>query len=228
MKNNLTIQLAESSDYFRANIENFINSENFNINFGVNWYSFARKELLDELQKVYMPIQWHFSESEILLFASILSPANRWDKNIEDVINFIKWYHANFDESCKPKFCTYGQNVNKCIDLIQTRDKYKILNQWYVKGLIVWINTNMKAHKTLNFFKHLDNPKDSKWFTIDRHMLKISGIESLSITPKQYILLQEIYLEAFESMKDKFKYSSEFQSILWSNFVYQRHGILHY
>jgi hypothetical protein len=171
------------------------------------------------------------------LVCSILSPANRWERNLNDTKNLVDWYFGGLLESAKPKFSTYGSNVIKAINYLSTRALFRFENQYLDLYQInqrftnYWVDANMRTPKTFNFYVHLKNPyysnKAGEFFTIDRHMLKIAGINSKSITPLQYKNLQAIYFEVFQSTQLKCTFH-QFQAILWANYVFSHTGILHY
>lgn len=220
----------------KQNIENFINSTNFNPTLGKNWYTMANqdnRQLINELN-----LNTKITIYDICLICSILSPANKWETNLLDTKNLLTWFFVDkLDLSKKPSFFTYGQNVNKAKEYLIARSNFRLINDhldsyqvWRNFGS-EWVKNNMKAQKTLNFFYNLSNPdylnSEGIYFTIDRHMLKIAGIDKQSITIKQYNELKNIFFEVYKESKIECLFH-EFQAILWANYVYIKRGILHY
>lgn len=223
-------------DNTKKNILNFINSPKFDRAIGKNWYEFANSDLIDILYK--LNLDKYITIYEVCLICSILSPANKWRTNLEDTYNILNWYFRDkLDIDKKPVFYTYGNNINKSLTYLKDRINFRLLNphldthQVYRNFTEVWVNNNMKTQKTYNFYKNLCNPKyidiDGKYFTIDRHMLKISGINKPSLTIKQYNELKKIFFEVYKESKIECLFH-EFQAILWSNYIYLNKGILHY
>ena len=222
----------------KQNIENFINSTNFNPTLGKNWYNMANqdnRQLINELN-----LNTKITIYDICLICSILSPANKWETNLLDTKNLLTWFFKDrhqLDQPKKPSFFTYGQNVNKAKEYLIARSNFRLINPhldsyqvWRNFGS-EWVKNNMKAQKTLNFFYNLSNPdylnNEGIYFTIDRHMLKIAGIDKQSLTIKQYNELKKIFFEVFKESKIDCLFH-EFQAILWTNYVYIKRGILHY
>lgn len=48
--------------------------------------------------------------------------------------------------------------------------------------------------KTINFFNCINNPSSSDHVCIDRHMIRVAGVDNRSLTEKQYLFLQKEYL----------------------------------
>lgn len=218
----------------KQNIENFIKSTNFNPTLGKNWYVLANQDLNQIL--VDLNLRTKLTINEISLICSILSPANKWESNLKDCKNVLHWFffgRLNGEEL--QKCSTYGQNVKKALEFLNERSKFRLLNphldtfQVSKSFSTHWGNNNMKALKTFNFWYNLKNPYYSEplFFTIDRHMLKIAGIEKNQITPKQYKELSLIYLETWLNSGIDCLFH-EFQAILWANYVFLKRGIMHY
>jgi hypothetical protein len=218
----------------KSNIIQFINLPNFDKNLGKNWYKNANSDLVNILAELQLSAK--LTISEVSLICSILSPANRWETNLTDVKTVLTWFfyerHRNKEIG---KCSTYGNNVKKAISFLTERSNYRLINSHLDSYQVSqrfsndWGNTNMKAQKTLNFWYNLRNPryKDPLFFTIDRHMLKIAGIEKQSLTVKQYKELQTVYLEVWLNSGIDCLFH-EFQAILWANYVFLKRGIIHY
>lgn len=218
----------------KQNILKFINTPSFNKNLGENWYKQANQDLRQILVELGLFDRLHISE--ISLICSILSPSNRWETNLLDTKNLLNWFFFDRMKNEElPKFFTYGQNVKKALGYLNQRSNFRLINshldtyQVNIRFTLEWGNNNMKALKTFNFWKNLSNPNYSKpeFFTIDRHMLKIAGVEKQSLTPKQYKELQSVYLEVWNESRLECLFH-EFQSILWANYVFLKRGIIHY
>lgn len=209
------------------NLDGFISHPNFNWSVGKNWYLDAIKQAIriEENSKS----AGRLNSREIALLVSILSPANRWERNLIDLENLLNYYFSTrylYGES--PNFTTYSSNVNKALDLLKNRSKFEVLDRWYGSGLKNWIQNNMKAPKTYNFFKNLVDQSNNRYFTIDRHMLKIAGFETKEISKKQYQVIQSIYFDYWETLENLDLSFPQFQAVLWANYVYLKQGILHY
>jgi hypothetical protein len=220
----------------KNNIIEFIKSPNFNKKLGKSWYINANVNL--KLIHIQGNLTNQITLNEVALICSILSPANSWFRNLEDTKNLLNWvFNYNLSEDKKPKFTTYGNNVLKAVKFLEDRKQFRFLNghlniyQVYDRFTSNWIENNMRALKTYNFYIHLRNPhylnEAGKFFTIDRHMLKIAGLDKKSVTKKQYLELQSIYFEVFKELEFKCLFH-EFQAILWANYVFINKGILHY
>jgi hypothetical protein len=220
----------------KNNIIQFVNNTHFDKNLGKNWYKSANKDLQSIL--IDLNLLNTISINDVSLICSILSPANSWQKNLSDTKNLLKYYFVDSKlEKTVPKFSTYGNNVSKALKYLKERNDFRFLNshvdlyQTNDRFTSIWVKNNMKALKTYNFYVHLKNPdylnNEGLYFTIDRHMLKIAGIESKSITSKQYKVLQSIYFEVFQELKFDCLFH-EFQAVLWCNYVFINKGILHY
>jgi hypothetical protein len=220
----------------KNNILQFINKIYFDKNLGKSWYKNANLDL--QLILIDLNLLNTISINDVSLICSILSPANSWQKNVIDTKNLLKYYfYGSKLGETMPKFSTYGNNVLKALKYLKERNEFRFLNshvdlyQTNDRFTSVWVKNNMKALKTYNFYIHLRNPDylntDGLYFTIDRHMLKIAGIDSKAITPKQYKVLQRIYFEVFKELEFECLFH-EFQAVLWCNYVFINKGILHY
>lgn len=218
----------------KNNIIAFINLPNFDKNLGKTWYKNANFDLVNILAELNLSTKLNINE--ISLICSILSPANSWEKNLSDTKNLLNWFFfGRLNGETLPKFSTYGQNVKKALEFLNARSNYRLKNphldtyQVSKEFSSNWGNTNMKAQKTLNFWYNLRNPhyKEPLFFTIDRHMLKIAGIEKQSLTVKQYKELQTVYLDCWLNCGIDCLFH-EFQAILWANYVFLKRGIIHY
>jgi hypothetical protein len=229
-------ELAARKGEIVNNINTFVKDKNFDQNLGRTWYINAFNDLKEIMAD--LKIENHITIKEVALICSILSPANRWETNLSDTKNLLSWYFVDdFKESKKPTFYTYGSNVLKCVKFLEERHLHRFLyshhniENVYFEFSQFWAYSNMKAPKTRNFYLNLRNPfflnSLGEYFTIDRHMLKIAGLDVLSLTGKQYDLLKTYYFDVFKSSKLDCKFH-EFQAILWANYVFIKRGVLHY
>lgn len=218
----------------KNNIEQFISLPNFNKVLGKNWYQLANQDLNNIL--VELNLRTKLNINEISLICSVLSPSNSWEKNLIDTKNLLQWFFfGRLQGNNLPKFSTYGKNVTKAKRFLIERSNFRLTNphldtfQVSKEFSTVWGNANMQAQKTLNFWYNLKNPlyTEPLFFTIDRHMLKIAGIEKQSLTVKQYKELQTVYLECWLNCGFDCLFH-EFQAILWANYVFLKRGIIHY
>lgn len=219
----------------KQNILTFIKSKNFNKTLGINWYKNAEIDLRSIMDDC--AINSKITYFETALICSILSPANSWEQNLNDVKRLLKWYFRDsLDSNKRPTFRTYNQNVEKAKKYLLERETFRNVHshldtyQTFNRFTEDWVKREMKALKTLNFYHNLKNPayiNTEQYFTIDRHMLKIAGFDTKQITPKQYNILKEIYSEAWKESKISCLFH-EFQAILWANYVFIKRGILHY
>ena len=214
----------------KNNITNFINNPNFDYNLGKNWYVSANKDLYKIINELNLNHKINIYDASLI--CSILSPANSWQNNIKDTYNVLNHFFNNKEPL--DNYRTYGSNVFKTFKYLKDRKEYRLFNAQYdlyqtsMNFGINWIDTNMKAKKTFNFYHNLSNPYyNGDYFTIDRHMLKILGIESKQITPKQYEVYKTIFLDVLNELNIDL-IPSQFQAVLWCNYVYLNKGILHY
>ena len=232
-------ELLLQENQIKENILSFINSPNFDTNLGKNWYQNAQSDLREILAELGLTERLFIGE--IALICSILSPSNRWETNLKDTKSVLE---NHFCKGTNGTFYTYGPNVAKANKFLSERAEYRVKNSHKtVFGVFNdfsrnWAETNMKAPKTYNFYHNLTNPfYYGNFFTIDRHMLKVAGLEVLSLKGKQYDILKTWFIQVMKSDKrffDTDKLSSEsfrpcqFQSVLWANYVFIKRGILHY
>jgi len=214
----------------KNNIINFINNPSFNFELGKNWYINANKDLYKIINDLNLNHKINIYDASLI--CSILSPANSWKNNIKDTYNVLNHFFNNIEPA--DKYTTYGQNVFKAFKYLKERKEYRLFNAQYdlyqttMNFSTNWINKNMKAKKTFNFYHNLSNPFfGGDYFTIDRHMLKILGIESKQVTSKQYDVYKDLFLSVLNELKINL-IPSQFQAVLWCNYVYLNKGILHY
>jgi len=214
----------------KNNIINFINQESFDFELGKNWYISANKDLYKIIDQLNLSHKINIYDASLI--CSILSPANSWNNNIKDTYNVLNHFFNNIETLTK--YTTYGQNVFKAFKYLKERKEYRLFNthkdlyQVTMDFSVNWVVNNMKAKKTFNFYINLSNPYyNSPHFTIDRHMLKILGIESKQITSKQYDVYKDLFLSVLKELNIDL-IPSQFQAVLWCNYVYLNKGILHY
>lgn len=153
---------------------------------------------------------------------SILSPASKWEQNLRDTNNLFKEVLIGDDFN----YTTYSSNVVKARNL---------LNDYYYKGLNTFdidsIYFKETGLKTKYFYHALNAIGESDNIVIDRHMLKIFGINKDSLTVKQYKFVNKAIFKAFKESKvlvDRFGYISKLQAFLWQSYVYYQYKIIHY
>jgi len=214
----------------KDNILKFINNPNFDFDLGKNWYHNAHKDLNIILNDLNLNAKINIYD--ISLICSILSPANSWENNLNDTRYLLNHFFNGIKTDYK--FRTYNQNVLKAYKYLSERKEFRFINGYkdlYQTSMdfgVNWINTNMRAKKTFNFYHNLCNPYYAGvYFTIDRHMLKILGIETKQISHKQYEVYKDIFLEVLNELNVNL-IPSQFQAVLWSNYVFINKGIIHY
>jgi len=154
---------------------------------------------------------------------SILSPASKWEQNLKDANNLFNEILIGGDFS----YTTYASNVYKARNL---------LNNYYFNGLNTFdidsIYFKESGLKTKYFYHALNSLGESNNMVIDRHMLKIFGIDFKdSLTVKEYKHVNLAIFEAFKGSKlliDRFGYVSKLQAFLWQSYVYYQYKIIHY
>lgn len=111
---------------------------------------------------------------------SALSPANPWDNNKAEAETLIACYAAGDDYGALP-FRTYSANVAKAWAILtDTR-----------RPACGFFNARTGA-KTQAFYYNILRPSDSRYVTIDRHMVAVASGRfgqpsgTAKLTPKQY------------------------------------------
>lgn len=103
---------------------------------------------------------------------------------------FTEAYFAGFKKHTKSQ-------ISKC-DRIVAQYGYREEQDEIIQKL--FIERCLNGLKTVNFFQALYNPADPTSCCIDRHALNVAGINSLTVTNKQYQFIKECYLEVSEEL----------------------------
>ena len=154
---------------------------------GINWYKDAHEWCKVTAQN------YNLSVDTVAKVLSILSPANRWNRNKIETHGLIEaWTNGfNIDELT---FCTYPSNVIKAVEVLAG-----------IKDL------EPKSLKTYAFYKNI--MLDENFITVDRWHLRILFYKPLkSLTNARYKDIQDITIKLANSLGLK---GYEFQSIIW-------------
>jgi hypothetical protein len=207
---------------YKINIKNFALS--CDLNYGKNWYKDNKNYILN-LVCSYPFNQFNIDYRVYAAIVSILSPSNKWTNNLSDAYFLVGRFYGLITET-EYKYYTYSSNVKKAIRLLETYQNNKDKNL----DFIITEFFNQKSQKTLNFYFNLIDPENNNFFTIDRHMLKISNYYKNSLTQKQYLELKLIFKEVYDELilEKLFNESfSSFQACLWCNYVLKFNNIKH-
>lgn len=150
-----------------------------------NWYSDAHNFAKEISNKYNKPL------INVVATISNLSPQNNWNQN-------KLWTDLFYQGIQKHTNCQH----NKALICNRLNNKQEILKT--INGL-----------KTQRFFQNILEPFEENGVTIDVHMLKIAGFSIKSVTPKQYLFLEKIFIDVAKSIHLQ---SSKLQEILWSNY----------
>lgn len=156
---------------------------------GVDWYWQANLFCRQVAEKYDKPL------AVVCAILSALSPATNFEQNKKDCLNMVR-----LGGSRGVKCGTYGANVEKARRLI--RGKLLPENAFSLKT----------GAKTYNFYHNVLTPESTEHITIDRHALRIAGIDKQKVTPKQYREVSEHYKRA--AMKIGIL-PSALQAVLW-------------
>ena len=151
---------------------------------GENWYSQAYEIASDIATDTGIALH------KVVGVIAALSPNNKWDRNIQDAEAICTTF-ANGGDLGIIKVCTYGNNKQKAIDILNMDGD--------CDGKIVDI---LKGQKIVSFFNCIIECKDD--VVIDGHAYSIALGQRLamkkvpSLTKKLYESLQRDYVEAAE------------------------------
>lgn len=210
----------------KENIHNYATSCNFN--YGSRWYIEEHQQILN----VVISSRHLLGEIPLTVYLgviSILSPANKWDRNKWDAYFLIK--DLVNEGTSNYKCSTYGTNVVKATNLVFSWKRlHQSGTQFSTKQLVL---DYIKAPKTRNFFLNLLDPYDETNFTVDRHMLTICGLKKeFKPTTKRYVEITEAFRSVYYELKTKGIVPTTvnlvgFQASLWCNLVLTKHAVKH-
>lgn len=151
------------------------------IDSGMVWYKTANKIVR------HISTTHNIDVNIVAEVMSALSPAVKWEQNIKDTFNVIKYGN-------EAKVVTYSSNKNKAI---------KIMNK---ETSLVFKG----APKTFSFAKNIMLNEDH--VTIDRWILRAFDLEVKQITPVQYIAMQNSFIKVAKELQIK---PYQLQAIIW-------------
>lgn len=155
---------------------------------GINWYSEVNYWCMIVSNEYKLPLY------KVCGILSALSPQNKFDRNLEDVISLIET-----NGNCKVS--TFGSNKEKAIRILNANNIGEVFREF--KGL-----------KTRAFFLNLYKVYDTN-VTVDLWMIRLYKhiITTKSLTNKSYKLIEkEIQKEANKNNV----YPNQMQAILWT------------
>ena len=155
---------------------------------GLNWYSEVNYWCMIVSEEYKIPLY------KVCGILSALSPQNKFNQNLEDVIKLI-------ETKGKCKVATFNQNKDKAIRILNATNIGQVFREF--KGL-----------KTRAFFLNLYKVYDTN-VTVDLWMIRMykHKIKTKSLTNKSYKLIEsEIQKEA----KKINVYPNQMQAILWT------------
>lgn len=159
-----------------------------NIYNGSRWYSKANIICQSLSQKYDIPVD------TVAKVMSVLSPRNKWERNILDAKNVIIAHKNNIDPE-NIKVCTFSKNKFKAFNILSGKETIK-----------------PSAKKTYSFYKNI--LLDNSFVTIDLwHLRACFGktIES-GLTPLRYDQIKDITIKLANLHNVK---GYEFQAIVW-------------
>ena len=144
---------------------------------GQNWYNIALNHCKGIAKDTGVNL------SDVCAVAAALSPNNKWNRNILDASNLIKY-------GLKAKFCTYGSNVEKAMTILENCNGDSEKAIFYLRG-----------KKVTSFYHNIYFGEASPYVTIDGHAVNIAmdvkqaltKVEGL--TPKKYDYFSSLYKE---------------------------------
>jgi hypothetical protein len=193
-------------------IDKLISEPNFSLILGQTWYQDNKDHIFNNVV-LKAPLKDLISLKVYLAVVAILSPANSWNSNQWDA-NILCLRFFGIDSAKGYKYRTYQTNVLKAELLL----KRIYLQHWNEQNAISTALNIPTSLKTWNFFNNLVDPQNNNFVTIDRHILRIMGFEVKQITPKNYEILKDIFIDYWTVRKFNFSVSS-LQAVLWVNYL---------
>lgn len=171
------------------------------IEHGVTWYATAYCQCLEISENLELPV------NVVVGVVAALSPNNKWDRNVENARDLCTAY-INGDSMESVKVSTYGKMKQKAWSILESNPSYD--------GTIEILN----GQKIVCFFQNIMGVNTC---TVDGHAYNIyhasrkSLTGSISIGKIEYMLIQEAYLEAGESVlvHGRTLKAYEMQAITW-------------
>lgn len=127
---------------------------------------------------VYLSKEYHITVEQAAAVISVLSPGNNWDRNMTDADLVCQaWKNEDYDVQVG----TYRPQLMKAWNILTNGAR--------------WSNSEMEAaisqptaKKTRSFYHNILDPKDPRYITIDRWILRALGLWTNSTTPRLYAL----------------------------------------
>jgi hypothetical protein len=163
----------------------------------ITWYNDAHNFCLS------VSVRFNIELKLVVGVLAALSPRNKWAHNKKDCIALIKGFAD-------------GEDINNITVHTFNRNKLKAWNILSTKVV------DLGGLKVNSFYNNIINPSNARDVTIDVWAIRVAlnnNTFSKSITEKQYGLIKEGYIEAFDNLKDKHKYlqtPSQLQAICWT------------
>lgn len=168
---------------------------------GKNWYIEAHNFafILSQTYQINL--------DKVCGIVAALSPGVTWEQNKRDAEVLAQAYDLNLHNEVRDHhyFSTYGQNVMKAIDILNS--DFPPIN---------FFSKEQSGHKTKAFYLNILNPIEDGSVTIDRHALAIAEgyntSKPRSLTKNQYRVFEAMYKTAASQLG---LIPSQLQAVTW-------------
>ena len=156
----------------------------------VEWYNNARRFSIEHA-KIN-----DISPYKVAGIIAALSPKNKWERNLLDTINVLKYK----DDLSKYNVCTFNTNRDKALQILKLKDNNNLID-----NIIKILN----GIKTVSFFKNIMGIDDHNTVTVDMWMYRLSNLPR---TLPNYQLIQQVILQVAKRLNILGKHVQE---LLW-------------
>lgn len=188
----------KASPHYENLLKTFSRASQETINEGKMWYRAANLFATSLSQRFGVTVE------QAAGVIACLSPAAKWERNLEDAENLIKaYYHRGYIGAKPVVVTTYGNQKEKALGVLAGRHEL----------------TPKTGRKTFNFMHNIIDPTNPDFVTIDRHAWRVLTGEqnagAVQINPRQYSLAELVYKTLARQVN---LVPCELQAIAWTQY----------
>jgi hypothetical protein len=189
------VKRIKTSPHYQNLLKTFSSASQATIDEGKLWYRSAN------LFATSLSQRFNVTLDQAASVIATLSPASRWERNLQDAENLIKaYYHRGYIGALPVTVSTYGFNKIKSLGILSRQIEL----------------TPKTGLKTWNFKNNIVDPNNPDFVTIDRHAHRVltgdTNNGAVNLNLRQYQLSVSVYKTLAQEVK---LVPCELQAIAW-------------